>query len=82
MVSDTKHKTKRGTGEYLPDLTEGIQRVEDLTKPKRLKQSRNYEQRACPRCGRSAYRNRTFQRHLHDVGDLVSGRPRTILLTP
>jgi hypothetical protein len=81
MASDTKRKTKRGPGEYLPDATEGIQRVEDLPKPKRLRQSRNYEHRACPRCRRSAYRNRTFQRRLHDVGDLVSGRPRTIILT-
>jgi len=81
MASDTKRKTKRGPGEYLADATEGIQRVEDLPKPKRLRQSRNYEHRACPRCRRSAYRNRTFQRRLHDVGDLVSGRPRMIILT-
>jgi hypothetical protein len=70
-----------GPGEYLPDRSEGIQRVEDLPQPKVVKQSRNYPHRVCPRCGQSAYRNRTFTRRLHDIGDLMSGRPRDIVLT-
>ena len=73
--------SKLGPGEYLPDPTQSIQRIEDLPRPKVLKQSRNYPHRACPGCGRAAYRDRVFQRRLHDVGDLVSGRPHEIVLT-
>ena len=48
---------KLGPGEYRPDPTEGIQRVEYLPKPTIVQQSRNYPHRPCPRCGRSAYRD-------------------------
>jgi hypothetical protein len=72
---------KLGPGEYRPDPTEGIQRVEDLPKAKIVKQSRNYTHCACPRCGCSAYRDQVFLRLLHDVGDLVSGRPRELQVT-
>jgi transposase len=81
MANPPKRTRKLGPGEYRPDPSEGIERVEDLPQPRRLRQSRNYRHRPCPQCGRSAYRNRTFQRQLHDVGDLVSGRPREIVLT-
>jgi hypothetical protein len=70
-----------GPGEYLPDPTEGITRVEDLPEPKLRRRSRNYRRRPCPRCGHSAYRDRVFQRTLHDLGDLVSGRPCDLILT-
>lgn len=70
-----------GPGEYLPDVTEGITRVEDLPKPRVIARSRNYKRCPCPRCHRSAYRLRCVQRLLHDVGDLVSGRPSDIQLT-
>jgi hypothetical protein len=70
-----------GPGEYAADGTEGITRVEDLPKPKVAARSRNFSQRPCPKCGHSCYRKRTFERTLHDVGDLVSGRPRNIHLT-
>ena len=70
-----------GPGEYLPDATEGITRVEDLPKPKVVHRSRDYPQRPCPDCGHSAYRHRQGKRVLHDVGDLVSGRPRDIHLS-
>ncbi len=79
--------SKLGPGEYLPDPTQSIQRIEDLPRPKVLKQSRNYPHRLCPGCGRAAYRDRVFHRRLHDtctcgkcrcVGDLVSGRPHEI----
>jgi len=81
MTNTPKRKAKLGPGEYRPDSTEGVRRVEDLPKPKYYEQSRNYRHRPCPRCGQSAYRNRTFQRRLHDVGDLVCGRPRELVLT-
>jgi hypothetical protein len=74
----TTKPNKLGPGEYLPDPTEGIQRAEDLPQPKLVKQSRNYPHRPCPRCRRAAYRDRIFHRRLHDVGDLVSGRPHEI----
>lgn len=70
-----------GPGEYLPDVTEGISRVEDLPKPRVIARSRNYKRCSCPRCRRSAYRLRCVQRLLHDVGDLVSGQPCDIQLT-
>jgi hypothetical protein len=70
-----------GPGEYLPDPTEGITRVEDLPKPKIIRRSRQYDQRPCPQCGRSCPGYKTFQRSLHDLGDLVSGRPHDIHLT-
>ncbi len=70
-----------GVGEYRPDASEGITRVEDLPRPKIVRQSRNYKRRPCPNCGHSAFRHRELHRTLHDVGDLVSGRPRDIHLT-
>ena len=70
-----------GPGEYLADVTEGITRVEDLPKAKVITRSRNCKRCTCPRCGRRAYRLRRIKRLLHDVGDLVSGRPHDIHLT-
>lgn len=70
-----------GPGEYVADGTEGITSVEDLPQPKVVQQSRNYSRRPCPECGRSCYRKRTMQRTLHDLGDLVSDRPRDLHLT-
>jgi hypothetical protein len=70
-----------GPGKYVPDVTEGITRVEDLPKPKISKRSRNYQRRSCPNCGRSAYRLRTVVRKLHELGDPISGRPRDIQVT-
>ena len=70
-----------GPGEYRADRTEGITRVEDLPQAKLVERSRNDSRRPCPDCGRSCYRNRTVERSLHDLGDLVSERPRDILLT-
>ena len=63
-----------GPGEYVPDPTEGITRVEDLPEPKVIPNSRNYKKRPCPRCGHSAYRLRPVTRLLHDLGDMISGR--------
>lgn len=70
-----------GPGEYLPDVTEGVIRVEDLPAAKVIARSRNYQRYRCAHCGSSAYRVRCGERLLHDVGDLVSGRPHEIRLT-
>ena len=70
-----------GPGEYLPDVTEGITRVEDLPQPKIIQRSRDYKQTPCIRCGKSAPRLRRHKRVLHDIGDIVSGRPRDIQFT-
>lgn len=69
-----------GPGEYLPDATEAITRVEDLPKPKIIQRNRDYRRRPCPQCGHRSYRHRRAKRVLHDLGDLVSGRPRDIHL--
>jgi transposase len=74
-------KTRLGPGEYWPDPTEGLSRVEDLPRPKIIPQDRNHRHLPCPACGRAAYRDRVFQRRLHDLGDLFSGRPRELELT-
>ena len=52
------------SGRYIPDITEGITRVEDLPQPVVVRRSRNYRRRLCPKCQRSAYRLRTALRRL------------------
>ena len=70
-----------GPGEYLPDASEGITRVEDLPKPKTIQRSRDFRRQPCPKCRHSSYRDRRARRVLHDLGELVSGRPHDIHLT-
>ena len=70
-----------GPGEYLPDATEGVTGVENLPKAKVIHRRRYFRRQACPDCGHSSYRDRRARRVLHDVGDLVSGRPHDIHLT-
>ena len=70
-----------GPGEYLPDSTEGITRIEDLPKPKIVPLRRLYDKCPCLRCGHLAYRHGTQERILHDLGDLISGRPRDLHIT-
>jgi hypothetical protein len=69
-----------GPGQYRPDPTEGITRVEDLPRPNISLRSRNYRRRPCPRCAHSSYRDRTARRILHDLGDTLTGRPRDIVV--
>jgi hypothetical protein len=57
-----------------------MERIEDLPKPRIELRSRSYRRRACHRCGRSASRDRVFQRTLHDLGK-ADGRPKDIHLT-
>jgi ribosomal protein S27AE len=70
-----------GPGEYVPDGTEGITRVEDLPAPHLDHRRRNHRRRRCPRCGRSAGRYGVAQRTLHDLGDPRTGRPRDLAVT-
>ena len=70
-----------GPGQYQPDPTEGITRVEDLPQPIVTGRSRNYRRRPCPRCGHSSYRDSRGRRTLHDLGDLRTGRPRDLVVT-
>src|SRR5262245_46063250 len=70
-----------GPGEYVPDVTEGITRAEDLPKPRIEQRSRNYQARRCPRCGARAGRYATATRTLHDLGDPRAGRPIDLVVT-
>ena len=65
-------------GTYVADVTEGITRATDLPQPRTIERRRNYKHRRCPQCGRSAYRLRTAERTLHDLGNPISGRPRDL----
>ena len=70
-----------GPGEYIPDATEGITRIEDLPKPRIEQRSRNYRARRCPRCGARAGRYAVASRTLHDLGDPRAGRPIDLVVT-
>jgi len=70
-----------GPGEYTPDVTEGITRVEDLPEPKIARSRRSYKRQQCPRCGHWAYRDKVFTRTLHDLGDLAANRPKDLRVT-
>ncbi len=69
-----------GPGQYLSDPTEGITQPADLPPARIIRRSRNFKHRSCPSCGRRCYRHDTCTRVLHDVGDLVDGRPRDLYL--
>lgn len=69
-----------GPGQYLPDPTAGITTAVDLPQAKIARRSRNFPHLPCPQCGKACFRNRTRTRVLHDVGDLVTGKPRAIEL--
>jgi hypothetical protein len=69
-----------GPGQYLPDPTAGSTNPRDLPQAKIVRRSRNFTQLPCPHCGKACVRNRLYTRVLHDVGDLVTGRPRDIEL--
>jgi hypothetical protein len=69
-----------GPGAYLPDATEGITKPEDLPPAKIVRRTRNFARRPCPRCAKSCFRHGVATRVLHDVGDLMAGRPRDVHL--
>src|SRR5262249_57736658 len=70
-----------GPGEYVPDATEGITRIEDLPKPRIEQRSPNYRARRCPRCGARAGRYAVASRTLHDLGDPRPARPLDLVVT-
>jgi hypothetical protein len=70
-----------GPGEYVPDITEGITRVEDLPKARVERRSRNYKARRCPGCGFRAGRYSVARRTLHDLGDVRLGHPIDLVVT-
>jgi hypothetical protein len=69
-----------GPGQYLSDPTEGITQAAELPPTRIIRRSRNFKHRSCPYCGKRCYRHDSCTRVLHDVGDLVAGRPRDIYL--
>ena len=78
-VSSKTTPTKLGPGEYRPAGV--FPRLEDLPKPKIIKEQRETLSQPCPQCGQPAPRHRRYRRYLHDVGDLLSGRPRLLLVS-
>lgn len=68
-------------GEYLPDSTEGITRVQDLPQPLLEQRRRSFRRRCCPQCGCGCYRDTLGRRRLHDLGCLRRDRPRDLLVT-
>jgi hypothetical protein len=68
-------------GDYLPDVTEGITRGEDLPPPHFERRSRNYRRRKGPRCGRPAPRCSLARRTRHDLGNARTGRPIDLVVT-
>jgi hypothetical protein len=69
-----------GPGAYFPDPSEGITDLDDLPEAKIVRRSRNFKNRRCPCCGKGCFRHSIVTRVLHEVGDLVSARPRDIHL--
>jgi hypothetical protein len=70
-----------GPGEYRPDPSAGIIAPKDLPQPEIVPYSRNDIRQPCPRCGHAAYRDKQFQRTLHDLGNLDVWCPRDLLVT-
>jgi hypothetical protein len=70
-----------GPGVYRPDSTEGMTALADLPPPEIVPSSRTYRRQACPRCGHQAYRDKKYQRTLHDLGHLDLWCPRDLVVT-
>lgn len=70
-----------GPGEYVPDITEGITRPEDLPPPRIVRRRRVYRKRPCPRCGHKALRYAIDSRRLFDLGDLQARCPVEVHVT-
>ena len=86
-VSSKTTPTKLGPGAYRPagvflrleDPSTGSGQV--LPKPKVIKEQRETSSQPCPQCSRPAPRHRKYSRRLYDVGDVLSGRPRILLVS-
>ena len=70
-----------GPGAYRPDPTEGITALADVPPPEIVPASRTYTRHACPRCGYQAYRDKQYQRTLHDLGHRDLWCPRELVVT-
>ena len=70
-----------GPGEYVPDVTEGITRVEDLPQPRIERHRRIWPARRCPRCHQRAGRYPVGRRTRHDLGDARAGCPVDLVVT-
>jgi hypothetical protein len=70
-----------GPGEYVPDITEALARVEDLPKPRLERRRRSWPARPCPACGHRAGRYAVGTRTLHDLGDARTDRPVDVVVT-
>src|SRR5262249_4047487 len=73
--------TMYGPGEYRPDPSAGITAPADLPQPEIVPYSRNDLRQPCPRCGHQAYRDKQYQRTLHDLGNLDLWCPRDLVVT-
>jgi predicted nucleic-acid-binding Zn-ribbon protein len=70
-----------GPGVYRPDPTEGTTAIADVPPPELVSCSRTSQRQACPRCGHQAYRDKQYQRTLHDLGHLDVWCPRDLVVT-
>ena len=70
-----------GPGVYRPDPTEGMTAIADLPPPEIVPSRRTSTRQACPRCGHQAYRDKQYQRTLHDLGNLDLWCPRDLVVT-
>jgi hypothetical protein len=71
-----------GPGAYRPDPTEGMPAIADLPAPEIVPSRRNDKRQPCPRCGHSAYRDKQFQRTLHDLGTISTSGVHAISSSP
>jgi hypothetical protein len=67
-------------GDDVPEVSEGITRVEDISRPRVQHRSRCYRHRRWPRCDGSAPRCNQGRRTLHDLGYVHTGRPFDIMV--
>ena len=70
-----------GPGAYRPDPTEGMTAIADLPPPELVPSSRTSTRQACPHGGHQAYRDKQYQRILHDLGHLDLWCPRDLVGT-
>src|SRR5712692_6775676 len=70
-----------GPGAYTLAGCGAIAGLDEVPEAEVIRYNRNYKHRTCPQCGKSCYRDKIGRRRLHDLGDVVSGRPHDIALT-
>lgn len=70
-----------GPGTSRPDPPEGMTVPANLPQPAIVPHSRTDKRHTCPHCGHQAYRDKQFQRTLHDCGNLDGWCPRDRVVT-